>query len=330
MRGLLGAESGGRAHERRTRSGAPWRVRALIARTATVLLLCTNAASLGAQGAPQPPPFGDTSHVTLHAQSQPATPFRTPGDLSDLSLEIVSYNIRHGRGMDDRVDLPRIAAVLRAQAPDIVGLQEVDQRVTRSGGAPQADSLGPLLGMHAAFGAFMPYQGGEYGLGILSKHPIVTSRAIRLPDGNEPRVALLAEIALPGHDTIAVVNVHFDWVQNDTLRFAQAAALTRVLDTLSRPWVLLGDFNDRPGSRTLALFTSRATEARKPASDHFTFSSTEPTQEIDFIFAAPTQAWRVGEARVITEPMASDHRPVRATVTRRAPHDHFSRLLDSR
>jgi len=252
-------------------------------------------------------------------------PFTADAPLRALS--IVSYNIRHGRGMDDRVDLPRTAAVLRAQSPDIVGLQEVDQRVTRSNGAAQADSLGRLLGMHAAFGAFMPYQGGEYGMGILSKHPIVRSQALRLPDGNEPRVALLAEIALPGHDTIAVINVHFDWVQNDTLRFAQAAALTQVLDTISRPWILLGDFNDRPGSRTLALFTSRATEARKPSADHFTFSSTEPVQEIDFIFAAPARAWRVNSARVITEPMASDHRPVHATLTRLASGDHSSRLL---
>jgi endonuclease/exonuclease/phosphatase family metal-dependent hydrolase len=156
-------------------------------------------------------------------------------------------------------------------------------------------------------------------MGILSKHPIVRSQAIRLPNGNEPRVALLAEVALPEHDTIAVVNVHFDWVQNDTLRFAQAQALTRVLDTLSRPWVLLGDFNDRPGSRTLALFSARAAEARKPDRDHFTFSSTAPAQEIDFIFASPARSWRVGEARVVTEPMASDHRPVHATLTRRAP-----------
>jgi endonuclease/exonuclease/phosphatase family metal-dependent hydrolase len=146
----------------------------------------------------------------------------------------------------------------------------------------------------------------------------VRSTAIRLPDGNEPRVALLAEVALPDHDTIAVINVHFDWVQNDTLRFAQASALTQVLDTLSRPWVLLGDFNDRPGSRTLALFSARATEARKPAADHFTFSSTDPVQEIDFIFASPARDWRVGAARVITEPMASDHRPVIATLSRRA------------
>jgi len=244
--------------------------------------------------------------------STPRTAART-----DTPLRVVTYNIRHGRGMDNRVDLPRTAAVLRAQTPDIVGLQEVDQRVTRSDGVAQADSLGRLLGMHAAFGAFMDYQGGQYGMGILSRHPIARVFPIRLPDGNEPRIALLVDVALPNGDTISVVNVHFDWVGNDTLRYAQATALTRVLDTLRTPYVLLGDFNDEPGSRTVALFTSRAREMKKPVSDHFTFSSTAPTKEIDFIFAAPAGTWRDGAARVVSEAVASDHRPVVTTLQRR-------------
>jgi endonuclease/exonuclease/phosphatase family metal-dependent hydrolase len=249
--------------------------------------------------------------ILLLGCSAPA-PAPAPADLT-----VVSYNIRHGRGMDDVVDLPRVATVLRALDPDLIGLQEVDERVRRSDAVPQADSLGQLLGMESAFGAFMPYQDGEYGLAILSRHPIVRAHPLRLPDGNEPRVALLAELVLPGADTIVVVTVHFDWVRNDTLRHAQAVALAAVLDTLARPYVLVGDFNDQPGSRTLELFTTRATEAAKPVDDRFTFSSTEPTQEIDFIFASPASAWRVGAARVIDEPLASDHRPVIARLARR-------------
>lgn len=248
------------------------------------------------------------------APARPDSVKATDGD----SLHVVSYNIRHGRGMDNTVNLPRIADVLRALAPDIVGLQEVDDRVERSGSVAQADSLGRLLNMQSAFGAFMPYQGGQYGLAVLSRHPIVRSHAVRLPDGNEPRVALLAEVALPDADTVAVINVHFDWVRDDTLRFAQASALTAVLDTLSRPYVVLGDFNDQPASRTLALFAARAVEAKKAAADRFTFSSTEPTKEIDFIFAAPANQWGVGPAQVLHEPMASDHRPVRASLARQA------------
>lgn len=234
-------------------------------------------------------------------------------------LRVVSYNIRHGRGVDDTVNLERTAVVLRALQPDLVGLQEVDNRVTRSGGVDEALRLGELLGMNHAFGRFMDYQGGRYGMGILSRHPIGRVIEVRLPDGNEPRVALAVEIRPPGLPVFMAVNVHFDWVTDDGFRFAQASALTHFLDSLSMPWILLGDFNDEPGSRTLALFQQRADEARKPADNRFTFSSTEPVKEIDFIFGGPKGRWRMGAARVVAERVASDHRPVVAEVRYQAP-----------
>jgi endonuclease/exonuclease/phosphatase family metal-dependent hydrolase len=257
--------------------------------------------------------------VALFAGCRPAATTAGTRPAPATGLVVVSYNIRHGAGTDDRIDLPRTAAVLRALQPDVVGLQEVDERVRRSSSVAQADSLATLLGLRAAFGAFMPYQDGEYGLAILSRHPIVRAVPLRLPDGNEPRVALLAELALPEGDTIAVVNVHFDWVANDTLRHAQAAALTRTLDTLSRPYVLLGDFNDGPDSRTLALFRARASEAAKPRDARLTFPAGAPAQEIDYVFVAPRAAWARADARVIDERVASDHRPLRAVLHRRRP-----------
>lgn len=232
------------------------------------------------------------------------------------ALRVVSYNIRHGRGTDDLLDLERTAAALRRLEPDLVGLQEVDRGAERSGGVDQATELGRSLGMTPLFGAFMDYQGGEYGMGILSRHPVARSWSIPLPEGNEPRVALAAEIALPGGDTVVAVNVHFDWVDDDGYRFAQASTLAAVLDTLSHPWILLGDFNDEPGSRTLELFQVRALEADKPADGSFTFSSDDPRKEIDFIFAAPAGGWRVLEARVVDERPTSDHLPVLAVLER--------------
>ncbi len=230
------------------------------------------------------------------------------------TLRVVSYNIKHGRGNDNVVDLPRTAAVLRALTPDIVGLQEVDDLATRSGGVPETERFGQLLGLHHAFGRFMDFQGGAYGMAVLTRYPIMATESVRLPDGNEPRVALAVEVQLPTGRRLTIVNVHFDWVRDDTFRFAQAEALTKYLDALRTPYVLLGDFNDVPESRTLALFKSRTREAVKPAADRFTFSSTEPEREIDFIFMAPAAAWSARDVRVITEPVASDHRPVVAVL----------------
>lgn len=229
-------------------------------------------------------------------------------------IRIVSYNIKHGRGNDNVVDLARTGGVLRRLQPDIVGLQEVDDLATRSGGVPEAERLGQMLGLHHAFGRFMDFQGGAYGLAILTRYPIVSTQSVRLPDGNEPRVALSVDVRLPDGRLMTIVNVHFDWVNDDGYRYAQAQVVAAHLDTLKTPYILLGDFNDVPESRTLALFKTRATEARKPSADRFTFSSTEPTKEIDFIFHAPASAFTAREVRVIDEPVASDHRPVLAVL----------------
>jgi endonuclease/exonuclease/phosphatase family metal-dependent hydrolase len=229
---------------------------------------------------------------------------------SAADIRVVSYNIKHGRGNDDVVNLERTAAVLQRLRPDIVGLQEVDDRATRSGNIAEAERLGQLLGLHHAFGKFMDFQGGAYGMAILTRYPIVSSRSVELPEGNEPRVALAVEVRLPDQQPLTIVNVHFDWVRDDGFRFRQASTLTEYLDALTTPYVLLGDFNDVPESRTLALFKSRATEVVKPADNRLTFSSTEPTREIDFIFYAPASQFAVREVRVIDEPVASDHRPV--------------------
>lgn len=234
--------------------------------------------------------------------------------VEQVTLRVVTYNIRHGRGMDGEVDLERTAAVLRGLNPDIVALQEVDNGVARSGSQDQAAVLGELLGMHHAFGAFMDYQGGQYGMAILSRHPVASVLAVPLPEGNEPRVALSVEVRLPDGRSVRVVNVHFDWVASDSFRYAQAQALAGYLDTLTVPYLLVGDFNDQPGSRTIDLFRQRAVEARKPDGAAFTFPSVEPGREIDYLFAAPAEAWEVGPAVVVPEEVASDHRPVHATL----------------
>ena len=253
--------------------------------------------------------------VILAAAFVAAAPVSQPQGAT--ALRVVSYNIKHGRGMDDAVNLERTAAVVRPLQPDVVGLQEVDDKATRSGGVDQAEAMGKLLGMHHAFGKFMDYQGGAYGMAILSRHPIVRSESVMLPRGNEPRVALVVHVRLPDGRTIAVVNVHFDWVNDDGFRFAQAETLAKFLDGLTVPFVLIGDFNDVPDSRTLALFRARATEARKPAGQSFTFSSTAPEREIDYVFYAPATVFAAGEVRVIDERVASDHRPVFAVLTQK-------------
>jgi endonuclease/exonuclease/phosphatase family metal-dependent hydrolase len=69
------------------------------------------------------------------------------------ALRVVTYNIHHAEGTDGKVDLERIASVIKALHPDVVCLQEVDSRLARTGRVNMPDALGKLLDMTGVFGA---------------------------------------------------------------------------------------------------------------------------------------------------------------------------------
>lgn len=227
---------------------------------------------------------------------------------------VTSYNIHVGKGTDTVLDLERIARVLERTNADAIALQEVDDRTQRTGRVDQAKWLAERLRMTYVYGPAMEFQGGRYGVAVLTKHRVIAQQVVRLPDGNEPRVAVAVEIEQPGGARATFVAVHLDHVANDTLRYAQAQRLAQFLDGIGGPWILAGDFNDEPDSRTIALFAARALEAAKPAGARYTFPAGTPAKEIDFIFAAPAGAWRATAVEVVNEPVASDHRPVVATL----------------
>lgn len=233
-----------------------------------------------------------------------------------VSLRVVSYNIRHGAGMDGELDLERTAAVLEALHAEVILLQEVDERCARSGSVDQAKDLGERLGMNSAFAPFMDYGGGRYGLAILSSLPIVSSEVITLPPGQrEPRSAL-AIVVRKGEQAVRVVNAHFDWLDEDTERFAQATELSDAIAAMDPgiPTIFGGDLNDAPKSRAVLAFEREElpwhARFRRIGPFGYTFPSDEPAKSIDHLLVAPSNLWSTAEVQVVREPMASDHRPI--------------------
>ncbi|MCA8941473.1 MAG: endonuclease/exonuclease/phosphatase family protein [Planctomycetes bacterium] len=232
------------------------------------------------------------------------------------SLRVMAYNVKHGHGMDGRVDIARAAQVIRTRSPDLVALQEIDVGVDRSGRVDQPAELGRLTGMHHAFGKFLDYGGGDYGLAILSRFPITEVRRIVLPDGrHEPRSALLVRVDPPGFSLpVDFVCVHLDWLQDDTRRFAQAHELHAALGATPHPVIVAGDFNDRPESRTMRFVFGEYQSVPKPAGGRFTFPADAPVREIDYVVVRSNVPWS-GSCRVVDEPLVSDHRPIVAELT---------------
>ncbi|QQL45184.1 endonuclease/exonuclease/phosphatase family protein [Sulfuriroseicoccus oceanibius] len=227
-------------------------------------------------------------------------------------LTVTSYNIRHSRGNDGQVNLERIANVLKAHPSDFVALQEVDREVDRSGKVSQAAKLGEALGMSHSFAKFMDIGGGQYGLAVLSRHPILETHVHRLPDGAEPRVALEIITQPEGSPTpLSFVCVHLDWTRED-LRLSQINTLKKALEKRTHPVILAGDFNAEPNSTTLEVVRAMGSIVPKNGSP-LTWPADQPQQELDYIatIGLPTEGVT---STVINDATASDHRPVKAAL----------------
>jgi len=227
------------------------------------------------------------------------------------TLRILAYNIHHGEGMDEVVDLDRIAELILQVDPDLVALQEVDSVVERTGRVDQAAELGRLTRMTPVFGRFMAYQGGAYGMAILSRWRIREVANHRLPDGEEPRSALTVVVRSPttGRE-VRLAGIHLYRTEEE--RAAQADALEGHLDTgpgAGLPTILAGDFNSEPETRVIDGLSRRWTIVDKGA-DALTFSSFDPEREIDFVMLRPGDRFQVISEGLLDEPVISDHRPV--------------------
>ncbi len=229
------------------------------------------------------------------------------------TVRLLAYNIHHGEGEDGKLDLERIAGVIKTSRADIVLLQEVDDRTTRTGKVPQADELGRLTGLKAVFGKAMNFGGGGYGNALLSKYPVKNSRVIPLLGGREDRCAL--EVALeigPTARPLTVVTTHLD-VSLAEARVTHAKLLAGEFSTRPEPVIVGGDFNSTRADAPLAAFASPWVVAPKTHGDPNTIPSDKPNREIDFFVLKPgtaAPALRVVRHEVVDEKVASDHRPI--------------------
>ena len=234
---------------------------------------------------------------------------------SPLTLRALSYNVHHAEGTDGRLDLDRIAAVITAQKPDLVAVQEVDRNTTRSGRVDQAAELGKRTGLHAAFAKAIDYQGGEYGQVVLSRFPVRSVKTHTLPGkpGQETRIVVEATIDLPGGQPLTFLATHFQH-DDDATRREQAAKVNELFAASDRPTVLAGDLNATPDSEPMKRLAKSWAFATPPDKGLLTIPAGEPRRQIDYVLVRPADRFRVVEAKVIEEKVASDHRPVLAVV----------------
>lgn len=229
---------------------------------------------------------------------------------SSRIVRVLTYNILHGATTKGDFDLDLIADVIKSTNPDLVALQEVDYKTNRAKKYDLVTELAIRTNMSPLFARAMPYDGGEYGEGILSSFTFLTTKNHPLPytEGKEPRAAAEINVVLKSGDTIRFVGTHLDHEKDPLNRLMQAKELNRILTRDSRPSILTGDLNEEPDKEGMkVLFTEWERSFKE---DTPTFPSDNPIKKIDYVLFRPANRWRVLETRVINEKVASDHRPV--------------------
>ncbi len=232
---------------------------------------------------------------------------------STSGFRVMTYNLHHGEGTDGRVDLERIAAVIRQERADVVALQEVDKGVERTARRDFPAELAKLTGMACVFSNNFSFQGGEYGNAVLTRFPIraVTNTLLRMVRGGEQRGVLQVTMEVRGRDLLFLAT-HLDYRRDDTERLLNVTQIEElVAQRPGIPVLVAGDFNDYPASRTHQAMSRQFEDVWPLAGEGegHTIPSQAPDRRIDYIWrnrGAPLRPVRVWVPR--TE--ASDHLPV--------------------
>jgi endonuclease/exonuclease/phosphatase family metal-dependent hydrolase len=230
-------------------------------------------------------------------------------------LRVMTYNIHHcnppTKEASGEIDLEAIVAAIRKEAPDLVALQEVDVHTTRSGAFNQAEEIGRRLGMKAFFAKALDYQGGEYGVAILSRYPLTETAVVRLPQGDDPksetRVLATGKVSLPQGKAIRFGSTHLD-VRNAQTREAQVQHIVTVANRETSPFIIAGDFNAKPESPAIRVLDQHFTRTCQDCAP--TIPVINPNRTIDFIAFTKGSSFKVLSQHVVPERYASDHLPV--------------------
>jgi endonuclease/exonuclease/phosphatase family metal-dependent hydrolase len=198
-------------------------------------------------------------------------------------MRVATFNIRHGLGRDDSVDLQRTADVITRTGADVVALQEIDRNLARSEFVDQPTALAQLTGMFVHFHATLQWAEGEYGVAMASQMQLdVSYEPLPRAALEEPRGLQRARWG-----SVSVVATHLS--NHRGARGPQLQALAHLAAGIEGPIVVMGDLNTRLwGLRVLTagglaaaggarldhvlvgggLRIARAWTIRSPASDH--------------------------------------------------------------
>ena len=223
-------------------------------------------------------------------------------------LVIATYNVRNCKGMDDKTDYQRVSEIITTINPQLIAIQELDSVTQRSGGIFVLQELAMRTKMYPVYGASIKYQGGKYGIGVLSKEKPVGHRSVALPGREENRSILIVEFK-----RYIFCCTHFSLTKDD--RAKSVEIINSLFKNSEKPVFLAGDLNATSDSEEIASLSDNWIILTNPEIP--TIPSDNPRKCIDYIMLLKNSysKYKIRDSVVGDEPVASDHLPVWVRLT---------------
>jgi endonuclease/exonuclease/phosphatase family metal-dependent hydrolase len=261
---------------------------------------------------------------------EPDGPLAAPVSVQPGAFRVMTLNLAHGRsdgrfqGLRSRAaleeNLEAAGALVRAQRPHAVALQEADAASLWSGRFDHVDAVARAAGLPwSVHSTHVAGAGLHYGTGALSwTQPRATRQRTFAPSPpTMSKGATLLRFATPEGQEVTLVSVHLDFARA-SVRRKQARVLTSWLEQVEGPLVLAGDFNCQWGDRedTLReLAEALGLVAWQPESTALaTFAAWD--KRLDWVLISPELEFV--DYRVLPE-VVSDHRAVVVDLRLREP-----------
>lgn len=219
-------------------------------------------------------------------------------------VRFMSYNIRHGSDMNSVMNLEGQIEVMRKWNPDYILVQEVDSMCIRSGKIYEGKVIADALGMHVTFARAIDFEGGKYGVALISREEPLSVERYPLPNNSEARVLLVCEF-----EDKYVACTHLSFERNEHVE--PVNIINGAAHKADKPFFIGGDWNDEPQS--ILLNTLRETFTILSDDYVLSYPADYPTMCIDYIAAYKNENVRqhvVTMKHLADEPTASDHRPL--------------------
>ena len=218
-----------------------------------------------------------------------------------FNVRFASYNIFHAEKAG--YDYSKIAKNITDNGIEIAGFQEVDNNTRRCNKVSQIKKIAEKTGyQYYKFFKAINHDGGEYGLGIVSKYPIESTNLIKLSSGSaEQRILAHAVINVNGTKiNFFVTHLSYDGEGGGSSRSKQFSEVASELAKYDN-FVLSGDFN----TRNLDEYNVISGSALVNSKDDPKVTYPDGRSPLDNLVYS-TATWKFGAINVVTNSY-SDH-----------------------